>query len=408
MRQKAEAIRDFIIGVRRQIHRYPELGYQEHKTAELIGGMLRDLGIEFRSGLGGTGIVAEFGPGGGARVLLRADMDALPIAEETGLSFSSQIEGCMHACGHDAHVAMVLGAASLLRNESFSGRVRLLFQPAEEGCYDDPDGFSGARRMIGEGVLAGVDAALALHQVPTLTSGTIALNSGAVMAASDIFEIVVRGRAAHAGASPQEGIDAILIASELVLGLQTVVSRQVSPFEVAVLSICTIEGGKAANIIADNVRLTGTIRALNSALQGRVRALVEQRCDALAGLYQTSISFSLLDSIPLTENSEMVVQLARDAVVEILGEEALLEVEPCMGAEDFSFIAGEVPSCLALLGTMPPESGTAPLHSPHMILDEDALPIGAAYLAQTALSLLRPGGLIQADLADDADRGLSG
>ena len=388
MLDKAQTIKGFIVKTRREIHQQPELGYQEFNTAKLIIRQLDEMGISYQSGFARTGILANIKHGSGPTVLVRADMDALPIHEETGLDFQSKTPGIMHACGHDTHTAMLLGVANLLKDESFSGAIRFLFQPAEENNYDDPDGFSGAQRMIVEGALDGVDAAIGLHQMPTMSSGTITITTGSVMAATDFFEITIAGKSAHAGMSHEAGIDAVVISAELILSLQTIVSRHIKATDTAVVSVSTIEGGSAANVLADKVRLTGNIRALNEATRQKILDLIQVRCDAFAAMYKTTINLKIFYSVPVTVNDAEVSRVATKSATKIFGGQNVIDGVSIMGAEDFAYIAQKVPSCFALLGTRVTQGEAYPLHSPKMLINEDALPLGTAYLAQTALDLL--------------------
>lgn len=388
MLDKAHTIKDFIVNIRRDIHQHPELGYQETNTANLVTRALDAINVPYQTGFAKTGVIAELKQGSGPTVLVRADMDALPIQENTGLEFQSKNEGIMHACGHDTHTAMLLGAVKLLKDQSFNGTLRFLFQPAEENNYDDPDGFSGAQRMIVEGALKGIDAAIGLHQIPTMPTGSIAITSGSVMAAADFFEIIITGKSAHAGVSPEAGIDAVVIAAELIMSLQTIVSRHVSPKDTAVVSVSTIEGGNAANIVADKVRLTGTIRALNEATHQKLLQLMRARCDAFAAMHNTTIDFKIYYSVPVTVNDSEVSRVARSSAQKIFGAQYVQENVTIMGGEDFAYIAQQVPSCFALLGTKVETGEAHPLHSPKMIINEDALPLGTAYLTQAALDLL--------------------
>jgi amidohydrolase len=394
MLDDALTIKDFIIGVRRDIHQHPELGYQESKTSKYVTTKLDALGVAYQTGFAKTGVVAEISKGVGPTVLVRADMDALPVQEETGLVFESKIPGVMHACGHDTHTAMLLGSVRLLRDADFKGTLRFMFQPAEEGNYDDPDGFSGAQRMIVEGVLDKVDAAIGLHQIPTMETGTIAITTGGVLAAADFFEITVNGKSSHAGVSPDAGIDAVVIAAELILSLQTIVSREVSPKDTAVVSVSMIEGGSAPNIVAEKVYLKGTIRALKESTRQRIVESMQARCDAYAKMYKTSISLNFYYSVPVTVNDAEISSIATQSAKVVFGESQVLNDVSIMGGEDFAYIAQKVPSCFALLGTKVLQGDAHPLHSPKMIINEDALPMGSAYLAQTAidlLSVLNPG-----------------
>ncbi len=388
MLEKAQSIKDYIIKARRDIHQHPELGYQEVATSNYVADRLEELGVTYKTGVARTGIIAEIKKGEGPTVLLRADMDALPIQENTGLAFASKIPGVMHACGHDTHTAMLLGAINLLRDASFNGTLRFLFQPAEEGNYDDPDGFSGAQRVILEGALDDVDAAIGLHQIPTMATGTIAITPGSVLAAADFFKIVVNGRSTHAGVSPEKGIDAVVIASELILSMQTIVSRKVNPKDTAVVSVCTIEGGSAANIIAEKVCLTGTIRSLKESTRATIVALMQARCDAFAAMHNTSIDLHFYYSVPVTVNDETISRITTGVANKLIGPENVLNDVTIMGGEDFAYIAQRVPSCFALLGTRVAEGEAHPLHSPKMLINEQALPLGSAYLAQAALELV--------------------
>jgi len=385
---KAQTIKDFIINTRRDIHRHPELGYQEFNTAKLIAEQLDEIGIPYQTGFAKTGVIAELKRGEGPTVLVRADMDALPIDEDTGLTYKSTTPGVMHACGHDTHTAMLLGTIKLLQNEAFTGTIRFLFQPAEEGNYDDPDGFSGAQRMIVEGALENVDAAIGLHQMPTMPTGTIAITTGSVMAAADFFEITVAGKSTHAGVSPEAGIDAVMISAELILSLQTIISRQVGPTKTAVISVSTIEGGSAANVIADKVRLSGTIRALDEDIHQQILKSIQVRCDAFSAIYNTNIDFKIYYGVPVTVNDKEVSRVATQSARKIFDEANVIDSISIMGGEDFAYIAQKVPSCYALLGTKVTDGEAYPLHSPKMVVNEDALPMGSAYLAQTALDLL--------------------
>jgi len=388
MLKEANSIREFIVAARRQIHQHPELGYQEFNTAKFVASQLDTMGVSCLTGVAKTGVIAEIKKGKGPTVLLRADMDALPIQEATGLEYQSKIAGVMHACGHDTHTATLLGAVRLLKDAAFSGTLRFLFQPAEEGNYDDPDGYSGAQRAIAEGVLSNVDAAIGLHQIPTMETGTIAITRGSVLAAADFFEIVIEGKSAHAGVSPDAGIDAIVIATELIQSFQAIVSRQINPRDTAVISVCTINGGSAANIVADTVRLTGTIRALNESIRKKLLDSMQARCRGFAEIYHTRINLNFYYGVPVTANDVNIARITTESAKKIFGDTNVFNDVTIMGGEDFAYIARQVPSCFALLGTRITDGEVHALHSSKMIINEDALPPGAAYLAQSALDLL--------------------
>ena len=398
---QALAIKDEILEVRRHIHQRPELSYCESDTAAFLASRLDEMGIYHRKGVAKTGIVAEISKNGDTEIdiaggealqkpiiIVRADMDALPIQEETGLSFQSKVDGVMHACGHDTHSAMVLGAVRLFKSLTFKGTIRFLFQPAEEGAGDDAEGYSGAKRMVLEGVCEGVSAALGLHQIPTLHTGLISVRPQAVMAAADAFKIQVIGKSSHAGATPELGIDAIAIAAELINAAHHIVSRNVAPLDTAVISIGTIKAGTALNIIADKATMFGTIRTTQVSTRKRLNEKMQRLCDNLAALHETSISFEVIESNPPTLNDPKITEICKVSAGKILGDNKVIELDTVMGTEDFSFIAEAVPSCFVLLGTRVLEGKAHSIHNSKMVVNEDALPLGTAYFTQAALDLL--------------------
>ena len=368
---------------------YPELGYQEYKTSALIQSELKNMGVPFKTNIAKTGVLAQINKGKGNHILLRADMDALSITEKTNLTFASKNYGLMHACGHDAHSAMLLGAIKLLKDEDFKGIISFLFQPSEEGNYDDDESFSGAQRVIKEGILDGVDCAIALHQVPDIPTGVIAIDNGTVMAAADLFKINIKGKASHAGAYPEKGVDAIIIASQLVISLQTIISREINAQKTAVISISTINGGTMANTVADNVEMSGTIRATDEMVHQDIIRKIEKKCDAYGIMYDTEITFELVHTVPVTTNDPNVVEIVKQSAEKIFGENQVLKGILTMGGEDFGNISQKIPSCFALIGTKPVNDPTYSLHNERMILNEEALPLGTAYLSQAAMDLLK-------------------
>lgn len=386
--EKAKSIENSIIEWRRSLHEIPELGFEEFKTSEFIKNTLTNMGLDFYTQVAKTGVCLSLTKGSGPVVLLRADMDGLPIEEQTELSFASKHPGRMHACGHDAHVAMLLGATQILKDEFFQGTVKIFFQPSEEGTYGDKDGLSGAGRAIKDGILKDVDSAIAVHQVPNIPCGYIAVDEGPVMAAADLFEIEVIGKAAHAGASPESGIDAIIIASELVNSLQNIVSRQTRAQDTLVISISTFNSGHAPNIVADRAILTGTIRALNEQVHDNAIRLIDQKCNSLASMYDTEIKFKLTHCLPVTRNSKKVTDIVSSSAEKIFGSDNVLRNVVTMGGEDFGIMSQSVPSCFALLGTKPSTEPVYSLHNNKMTINESALYLGTAYLAQSALDLL--------------------
>lgn len=379
------AMADEIAAWRRELHAHPELSQQEHRTAARVAELLRGFGVdEVVTGLGGTGVVGvvhgQDGPGGPA-ILLRADMDALPIAEETGSPHASTVPGVMHACGHDGHTAMLLGAAkALAETRRFRGTVCLCFQPAEE------DG-AGAEAMIAGGLLERfpVRAAYGLHNWPGMPVGTMAVAEGPITARADGFTITVAGRGGH-GAMPQEARDPLLAAAWLVTQLQGVVSRRLDPRAPAVLSICAFEAGNASNVIPDKAVLRGTTRCFSEALAAEIYAEIRQIADGVAAAHGVEIRVDPDPAVdpPLVNDAE-AARFAHGVMSELLGEAAVMFGHPpALVGEDFAYIAAAVPSAYVLLGNGP----SRPLHHPGYDFDDAAAPYGTAYwvrLAERAL-----------------------
>lgn len=385
--QQARTLAPDLVALRRALHRYPELSFQEHATAARVAEELRALGLAVRTGVGGTGVTAELGSGEGPTVALRADMDALPIHEETGAAYASEVPGVMHACGHDVHMSGLVGAARLLVEEHRAGRlppgrVRFLFQPSEEGM--DGEGKSGAVRMIEDGAMDGVDAVLGLHVWAHLPAGVLYLREGPLMAGSDEVVVEVRGRSSHA-ARPDEGVDALVLAAQGILAAQTVVSRGLSPMQQGVVSFGTIEGGVAPNVLADRVRLHGTLRYFEDEVRERLRGGVE-RAFATAGVMGGSAEVSFRSGYPPVVNDPRTTAAVREAAADLLGAGALQEAEPMMGAEDFAFLARRAPGTFLWLGAGLPDRREH--HHPRFEIDESVLPVGAAVLAAGARKLL--------------------
>ncbi len=311
-------------------------------------------------------------------VAIRADMDALPIQELNEVPCRSQVPGVMHACGHDAHVAVALGAAMLLKDMELEGEVRFLFQPSEERV--DEEGKSGAVRMVEEGATEGVEAILALHVDSETESGVIKISPGPMSAGDDSFVATIMGRGCH-GAYPHRGVDPIFIGGEVILAIQGIVSRRIDPVKLAVVSIGTIHGGTADNVIPQEVELTGTIRSFEQEVREQLRTELEkafQIARALGGDFRLDIQ----EGYPVTVNEEKMSQLIREVAIDLLGEEKVLPKEPSMGTEDFSFFLAQAPGAMFRLGVKKGEM--RPGHNPHFDLDEEALPIGAAILAESA------------------------
>lgn len=375
-------LRERLVSLRRQIHAHPEYGFKEFETARLIAATLKSLDARVREGVAKTGVVAEIGTGHPI-VAIRADMDALPINEATGLEFSSSVPNMMHACGHDAHVACALGAAMLLAREPLAGTVRFLFQPSEE--QRDEEGQSGAVKMIEEGALDNVRAVIALH-TKALPAGTIGVTSGPAMAANDTIKITIQGRAAH-GAHPEEGIDAIAIAMQVIGAIQQIVSRRIAAVAPAVISITTIHGGVKENIIADRVELGGTIRTTGGGSREFLIGELERALDVGRAL-GAACELTIKEGYAVTNNDPEVTQAIRAAAAELLGPMRVVDMPFDTWAEDFGYMTARVPGSMFWLGVTSERVPNPVWHSSTFDLDEDALPIGAMVLANSVRRLL--------------------
>ena len=371
-----------LVALRRDIHAHPELGYQEHRTAALIAAELRAAGLEVHEGIGGTGIVAVLRSGDGHRTLgLRADMDALPIDENTGLPWASTHPGCFHGCGHDGHVAMLLGAAQhLARDPDFSGTLNLIFQPAEEGL-------GGARRMIEDGLFDRFpcDRVYALHNSPGLPAGTIATKAGAIMGAADKFAIRLVGKGGHA-ALPQGTPDTLLAAANLVQQLNTIIARDIAPEAAAVLSVTQIHGGHAHNVIPAEVRIEGTVRSFDPAVQDRIEERMRQVLRGVGIGFEVSAELDYDRYYPATINDADAAEdaLAVAATVGIAHRAS----EPAATSEDFSFMLQQRPGAYIWLGQAH-EDHAAPLHNPHYDFNDAVLETGVRLHVALARHWLR-------------------
>ena len=374
-----ENLGEQIIALRRDIHREPELGFDTERTAQKVLAALDGLPLDIETGVARNGIVATLWGGEGPTVALRADMDALPIEEETGLPFSSEIEGRMHACGHDGHTSMLVGAAHVLSQrdlrDRLNGTVKFVFQPAEEGG-------GGGRVMVDEGVADDVASIFALHLWPGLPFGKVATKAGPIMAAADAFEMEIRGSGGH-GAMPHLAADAVVIAAQVVTTLQTVVSREIDPVEPAVLTVGEIGAGTAFNIIPEKARLGGTVRTLNPDLRERMPGRIEALARGVAKGMRGDANLDYTFSYPVTVNEEAAADRVLEVAEDLFGAESVLELpNPSMGAEDFAFYLEKVPGAFIWLGIGEEVSG---LHTPKFAFDEKVLPRGSALLAALAL-----------------------
>ena len=367
-----------LLDLRRHLHAHPELSGAEHHTAALVAGELRRLGWRVQEGVGRTGVLAELGPSSGRAIGLMVDMDALPIEECTGLAYASTTTGLMHACGHDIHTAVGLGVAMLLAPLAgqLSGTVRLLFQPAEETA-------EGARWMLAAGAIEGLSALLGLHVFPSIAVGSIGVRHGALTAAAAELELEVLGEAGH-GARPHQSVDAIWIAARLVSGLQEAISRRLDALQPVVLSFGRIEGGRAFNVIADRVRLLGTLRCLDCELYEQLPAWVESTAAAICAAYGGQLKMQWRGIAPPVQNDPQLTRLLETIAVEQLGREQVLELaQPSLGAEDFAHYLNHLPGCMFRLGVAGLD-GCAPLHHGGFNPDEACMPVAVNLLA-TAL-----------------------
>jgi amidohydrolase len=380
-----QRLADEVVLLRRDLHMHPELGFHEFRTAGIVAERLRSLGFDVHEGIGTTGVVAVMrGEKPGRTIMLRADMDALPIAEERDHAYRSQVAGAMHACGHDGHVAILLGAAGLIadRKDELAGTVCLLFQPAEEGL-------GGARAMIEDGVLDrfGIERAYGLHLSSKYPTGALGFREGPMYASSDSIEIEVEGVGGH-GSAPHDTVDPIYTAANFITSVQQIVSRQIDPLEPAVISIGSIHSGTTHNVIPRTCKMLGTVRAFNddvrAAMPSRIERVLHSCCEGSGATYK----YEYIWRYPVTANNPAQTQYARGLARSIVGDAQVIDVSKLMGAEDFSFFAQRVPSCFYTLGAAGGADTSHPHHSSLFDIDERALSTGVAMM--TALALDAP------------------
>ncbi len=389
---QARGFSEQIVALRRAIHAEPELGLQTPKTRDKVRAALAHLPLTWREGPSTTGAVATLkgGAGPGRRVLLRGDMDALPMEEETGLPFASKVRGAMHACGHDTHTAMLAGAAELLcaRADQLAGEVQFMFQPGEEG-------FHGARFMLDDGLLDPLpDAAFALHIMPNSPHGMIAGRNGALLASADQFDIVVEGRGGQ-GAMPHDALDPVPVACEIVTAFQAMVTRKFNVADPVVLSVTQINAGTAHNVIADRVTMRGTVRTLSPASRARIGSEIERIAALVAAAHDMSATVKLTPGFPVTLCDPRAVALGEAVARKLAGDGGFHKLAaPIMGAEDFSYVLEKVPGAMFFLGVAHEGADwktCCSIHSTRMVVDESVLPLGTALLAGCAERFLAEG-----------------
>ncbi len=383
MKARVEALRDEAVAIRRDLHRHPELGFQETRTSAIVAGFLRDLGLSVETGIGRTGVVGRLdGAPGGRTVLVRVDMDALPIQEENETGYASMVPGVMHACGHDGHTTIGLMAAKLLseRTEELPGTVLFAFQPAEEAL-------GGAQAMLDDGLLSDPvpDCALAIHLWNQASTGKVVVGTGPVLASADAFRIVIRGRGGH-GAVPHLSTDVITAACQMVTAFQTIVSRSVDAMASAVLSVGQIHAGQAVNILPERAEVSGTIRTFEPAVRDLVIKRMREIGSGMATALGVEFEMAVDGSVPPTVNDPEVSGLVKAVAVDALGRENVLPDHRTMASEDMSLVLAKVAGCYIFLGSANPNEGPAyPHHHPRFDFDEGALLIGADLLARAAI-----------------------
>jgi hippurate hydrolase len=389
----ADALLPDAVALRRRIHAHPEQGLELPRTQATVLDAIADLPLRVRTGKAVTSVVADLAGGAPSNgstktVLLRADMDALPMPEDTGLDFASELTGTMHACGHDAHTAMLAGAARLLaaRRDALPGNVRFMFQPGEEGYH-------GARYMIDEGVLddPSVDAVFALHVTPNAPAGAISTRPGPIMAAANVLRIVVRGKGGHAS-SPYLANDPMPVAAEIITALQVLATRRINTFDPVVITITHVEGGTTNNVIPESVFLEGTLRSVSEGSRRAALAGIERIVHNVAAAHEMAADFEHIPGYPVVVNDVDFAQFTRRVASDLFGEQLALEMPaPVMGAEDFSYLLNERPGAFAYLGVCPPGERPASAHGCHsnrMTIDENAMRNGIAMYAAIALEYL--------------------
>ncbi len=380
--EQAQELLPQLVQWRRHIHQHPELSFEEHHTQRYILNELTTMGLTPQS-VGGTGVVVDIGSGP-RTIAIRADIDALPLTEESDVAFVSRNPGVMHACGHDGHTAILLGVAKILADQhaSLPGRIRLMFQPAEEKIP------GGAQLLIADGVLDGVDRVLGLHLSSDIETGQAGAVMGAQTANADRFTITIEGRGGH-GSQPELAIDPVVIAAEIVLALQTIVSRNITPQNPAVLTVGTIQSGSNFNIIAPRATLTGTVRTFSPGDRRVIQQRMQTLTENIARAHMASAHIDYQEGYPSVENTPLETEITHEVIRAVLGAGGLLPITPLMAGEDFSYYQQTCPGTFLMLGCRNAAADAQfPHHHPQFTLDENALPLGTAILVETALQFL--------------------
>ncbi|QUI25038.1 amidohydrolase [Vallitalea pronyensis] len=388
IREKAKDIEARLIDIRRDIHAHPEIGFEVERTADLVADELQKLGMEVRKQVGISGVIGTLrGKHPGKTILLRADMDCLPIEEENDVPYRSKHEGLMHACAHDAHTTWLLGAAMILADykEQLHGNVKFLFQPAEELG-------GGALKMYEDGALDNpkVDAAIGFHVWPTMDAGKIGVRYGALCAAPDCFKLIIKGKGGH-GAQPDKCIDPITVACQVQLGLQNIVSRVVSPTEPLVITTAKINAGTSYNIIPAEVTMEGTVRTHDKQLREDIPHMMERVIKGITDAYGATYTFDFIPYYPSLFNDHGLTKVVEDAAIKVMGQEHVIQIDkPTMGGEDFTYLLDNIPGSFFIVGTYNEEKGiTSPLHSSTFNIDETILKDASATLTQLVLDYLQ-------------------
>lgn len=383
IKELASILKQYVIDLRREFHAYPEASWQEKRTSHRVKEELEKMGIAYTVA-GELGVVATIkGNQEGKTIALRADMDALQVQELNDVPYKSKHDGVMHACGHDGHTAILLGAAKILKDckNEIKGTIKLIFQPAEELAQ-------GAKKMIEDGVMEGVDGVFGIHLWADIPCGTISVEAGPRMASADVFKIIIKGKGGH-GSMPHQGVDAVVAASAVVMDIQSIVSREISPLDTAVVSIGSFNSGTRFNVIASEAILEGTTRCFNPEVRKAFPEILERIITNTANSYRATGALEYTDMTPSVINDAASSEIAEKAVEKLFGKEALYKYEKVMGAEDYSFYMEKAPGLIAFVGARNDEKGANfPHHHGRFNIDEDALEVGVALQVQYALDFL--------------------